>query len=287
MKRYSGIIWIVLLFCSCLRENNNGDDCRTRLLFDMKDVSYVYEEDEAIGYRPYYVFTEQLDLFLFSVERIDRSFRFDYKYCKTHPVIPVDADVNSGYYLFVANLFDPRELNWAFDQGKLKAWFSIVDYEEPPVLLAADSNLTVAQGTIPVSLRMLVSRLEIRLTNPPAWVKGLDVNVRNIAGTVSTDFSLGDTTHIYKQIGFDNHGPGVYEFGVNTFPTYAGKTALLRIDFIGTTEVSPILVDDSHLNLLPGVITLLNIEFEGENKITVSVEVNGKWEIVDGGTIII
>ena len=47
---------------------------------------------------------------------------------------------------------------------------------------------------------MMVSRLEIQLTNPPAWVTGIEVTVRDIAATVSTDFILGGTTHILSLI---------------------------------------------------------------------------------------
>ena len=94
-----------------------------------------------------------------------------------------------------------------------------MDHEEPPVLLAATSRVEASKDSVSVGLQMMVSRLEIQLTNPPAWVTGIEVTVRDIAATVSTDFILGGTTHITKQIGFDNQGIGDYWFGVNTLPT--------------------------------------------------------------------
>lgn len=278
---------IVMLLASCLHERYSGEDCRARLLFGMEDVPYLYENDGTVGYRPYYVFTEQLDVFLFDQERLAGSENFDYHYCRTHPVIPLETGINTRYYLFAANLYDPKELDWKLENGKLEAWFKIVDNEEPPVLLAATGRIVPVKDSVHVALRMMVSRLEIRLTNPPRWVNGLDVTVRDIAATVGTDFSLKDTTHINKKIWFDNQGPGTYNFGVNTFPSFEQKRAILTLDLLGSTATSPILVDDSRLHLLPGAITLLNIAFDSEDKITVSIEINGKWEIVDEGNIII
>lgn len=280
---FTGLLSLLLL--SCLREKYSGEDCRQNIRFQMLDVPYVYHDEEAVSYRPYYTFTEQLNLFVFTEEQLYSTAEYDYEYCKTHPVIPYDLEGDRYTALFVANLFDPKELNWAFMDGQLKTWFSIVDYEEPPVLLAAKAMVEMEE--VPVEMRLLVSRLEIFLTNPPAWVTGLDLTVRNIAGSVSTDLVLGDTTHIRKQVWLDYEESGMYKFGLNTFPTYADQRALLTIGLLGASAASPILVDDNRLHLLPGFITRLNIDFGQDGKIVISVEVNGRWEVVDGGHIII
>ena len=110
------------------------EDCRADLFFKMQAVPYVFEGREFAGYRSYYFFVEQLDLFLFDETAITSSYRYDYAYCRQHPVIPVASETPPRWYLFVANLYDPKELNWTFREGELQAWFSIVDHEDPPVL---------------------------------------------------------------------------------------------------------------------------------------------------------
>lgn len=284
--RYSLMIGcFVLLAGGCIREKYTGGDCRRDVAFVMKDVPYVFVGEEAVAYRPYYTFVEQLELYVFGAGRMEQRAGYGFAYCREHPVIPQNVGDNSEEALFVANLYSPRELAWEYHGGRLTAVFSIVDFEEPPVLLAAMVPLT--GDTVPVELRMLVSRVEIRLTDPPAWVSGLEVTVRNIAGTVSADYSLGDTTHIVKQIRFDNQGAGEYQSGVNTFPSYAGRPALLTITPVGTSEASPIVVEDDRLHLLPGVVTRIDIVYDKDEKITIAIEADGKWEVVDGGSIII
>ena len=287
MKAVWSIGLCMFLLTACLREHDNMEDCRADLFFKMQAVPYVFEGREFAGYRSYYFFVEQLDLFLFDETAITSSYRYDYAYCRQHPVIPVASETPPRWYLFVANLYDPKELNWTFREGELQAWFSIVDHEEPPVLLAATSRVEASKDSVSVGLQMMVSRLEIQLTNPPAWVTGIEVTVRDIAATVSTDFILGGTTHITKQIGFDNQGIGDYWFGVNTFPTYRDKTAYLSIGMQGGNEVTPIEIEDQRLHLIPGVITRLSIEFETDEKMIISIEIDGKCEIIDGGNIII
>lgn len=49
--------------------------------------------------------------------------------------------INSRDVLFVANLYSPKELQWNYHAGHLEAVFSILDYEEPPVLLAAIADI--------------------------------------------------------------------------------------------------------------------------------------------------
>lgn len=277
-------LWVML--AGCLHEKYKGADCFREVAFEMKEVPYVFVDDEAVAYQPYYTFVEQLDLYVFADEQLHRNFIYDFAYCREHPVISETLDLNVREALFVTNLYDPQKLNWYFENDTLQAVFSILDYEEPPVLLAAIADIR-HQSVVPVELRMLISRLEIKLVNPPAWMTGLNVMVRNVAGTVSTDYKLGDTTHINKQMFFENKGPGTYSFGVNTFPTYNGKAAVLSILPIGTEATAPILVEDSELHFLPGTVTRLNIVYDPKGDITLSIEIDGKWEIVDGGNIII
>lgn len=285
--KYWWIVIVLWLFSGCLREKMKGDDCFPRISFIMKDVPYVFVDSSAVAYRSYYAFVEQLNAFVFLDQKPVQEFKYDFNYCREHPVITQAVEYNSSQVLWVANLYDPRELSWSYEQDRLLATFSIVDAEEPPVLLAAISDLYGGQDSVPVELRMLVSRLEIRLVNPPAWMNGMAVTVRNIAKSVNTDYVLKDTTHIWKQLFFDNQGTGNYGFGVNTFPTYPQRVALLTIEPIGTSEASPILVEDSRLHLLPGVVTRLNIVYDSEEKISIQIEIDGKWEIIEGGHIII
>lgn len=286
--KYTAIIGgMMLLAAGCLPEKYKGDDCRRQFQFVMNDVPYAFVNEEAIGWRPYYTFVEQLDLYVFKGEKIGQTAKYTFDYCREHPVIPFAVDYDEQTSLWVVNLYDSRELDWRFDRGRLQARFSILNYEEPPVLLAAISPIDWNRDSIAVDLRMLVSRLEIRLTNPPSSLSGLDVTVRNVAASVTTDFVLGDTTHIQKYLFFDAQQAGEYNFGVNTFPTYPDQAALVSIFPIGTSGVAPILVEDERLHLLPGVVTRLELIFDAEGKIDIKVEVDGKWEIDDGGHIII
>lgn len=287
MKYLFVIVSLLFLTLGCLKEKYRGEHCLRKVAFEMKEVPYVVVGEDVVGYRPYYTFIERLDLFVFSEQLQEYHFKYDFAYCREHAVIAETVGYDAGEALFVANLYDPKELNWGYENGELKAVFRIVDYEEPPVLLAAVADIGNRQDSVPVELRLLISRLEIKLENPPAWMVGLKVNVRNIAASVSLDYRLGDTTHIDKQLFFDNQGPGTYWLGVNTFPTYSDKPALLILDPIGTEPTAPIVVDDTRLHLLPGVITRLNLAFDSMENITISVKIDGKWEIVDGGSIII
>ena len=286
------VVWIVsgfvlLLLAGCLREEYRGDDCLRDEHFVMKDIPYVFVGKEAVDYRPYYTFVEQLDLFVFSEQRLGQYASYNFVYCREHPVITREVDDNRRDALFVANLYSPKELQWNFRTGHLEAVFSILDYEEPPVLLAAITDIASRRDSVPVELRLMVSRLEIHLVNPPSWLVGLDVRVHNIAGTVSTDYVLGDTTHIHKALFFDHQGSGTYLFGVNTFPTYSGKAALLEITPLGMSGTAPILVEDESLHFLPGVITRMEMVYDADEKITISIRSDDKWEVMDGGSIII
>ena len=283
---FTGVI--LLLSAACLRENYNEEDCRKEVVFNMEDVPYVFQGDETVAYRPYYTFTESLNLFVFAEERLQNTNTYDYEYCRTHPMIPYYTQTGGQDFLFVANLYDPKELDWKFLNGELQAIFLILDNEEPPLLLAAKEKVDVQEEVLlPVELYLLVSRLEIRVDNPPAWMTGLDVNISNIAGTITSDFILGDTTHIFKHLEVSNLAASTFWSGINAFPTYPETPALLNIQLTGGAEISSILVDDDRLYLVPGIITRVNILFETENEVKISLEVDGKWEIVDGGHITI
>ena len=111
MKAVWSIGLCMFLLTACLREHDNMEDCRADLFFKMQAVPYVFEGREFAGYRSYYFFVEQLDLFLFDETAITSSYRYDYAYCRQHPVIPVASETPPRWYLFVANLYDPKELN--------------------------------------------------------------------------------------------------------------------------------------------------------------------------------
>lgn len=287
MKYIIVIGCIVCLSTACLRERYEDADCLRMVFFNMEDVPYILEGEEVAGYRPYYFFTERLDLFVFSGQSLERTVNYDYEYCRTHAVIPLVADRGERDFLFVANLYDPQNLSWRYQGNRLEGTFYIRDNQEPSLFLSAVVATRSERDTLPVNLQLQVSRLEIRLINPPAWVHGIDITVRNIPGTISTLGQLGDTTHISKKMGFNNQGNGTYWFGINTFPSYPEKAASVNIDLLGTSETAPIVVEDERLHLLPGVITRLGIAFKTEHDVEISVEIDGKWEVIDGGNIII
>lgn len=287
IKEFMIIGGLLIGVLACIREKNS-DNCPDEVIFEMKDVPYVFEGSSATAYRPYYVFIGRLDILAFNNKRLETFEDYNYEYCFDHPEIPFPVEFDKYTFLFVSNLYDHKALSWNFDAGELEARFSIIDHEEPPVFLMATVNYVFGQSVIlPVNLIMLVSRLEIRLENPPVWVTGLEVDVEGIARTVTNDFLLRDTTHIYKNIVLDNSGPRVYWLGVNTFPTYENIPARVTIDLVGVNETSPLIIDDSRLHLIPGVITRLNLLFNTDDRVTVSVEMNGKWEVIDEGEIII
>lgn len=279
-----GILGCLLMACIHEKPCSGGES----LSFEMKDVPYILDSTEVTNYRPYYTFTEKLDLFLFTYEKFWATLSYDYEYCRTHPVIPVATIPDCYVYLFVANLHDPKELGWSFENETLNVVFSIVDFEEPPLLLAATGDVRLCQEEAePVELRLFVSRLEILVENPPSWATAIDVSIRNVAKTVTTDYVLGDTTHIFKHIPLENPDDGKYRTGVNTFPTYPGRPALVNLNLSGIGTAMPIVVDDNLLHLNPGVITRISLIFGAGGDLKIVIEVDGKWEIVDGGSIII
>ena len=202
MRYKVGIMMCFLLFgleacmdekCDCLPEEG--------IAFMMKDVAYLFEGNEAIGYRPYYTLTDRLDILAFQNSQRDTTFSFDYAYCKEHPVIPVKLTPGKYQFLFVANLLDEKAMSWKSTSGEgLTATFRILENREPAVYLAAIRTAdlwTISQ--LPVQLRMLVSRLEMKVVNPPEWITGLEFRVEHIAGKIiieeavsAENFQLGD-----------------------------------------------------------------------------------------------
>lgn len=203
-------------------------------------------------------------------------------------LIPYKADPGLYSFLFVANLYDQEGLGWTFENGLLEAVFSIRNHEEPPVFLVSNDTATKYRAdTVPVQLQMLVSRFEIQVENPPAWVTGLDVSLSRVAASVTSGFVLGDTTYIRKQISLDAQGGEYLPDRCKYFSDLSGSACLLNVRLVGTQAVAPIIVDDSRLHLIPGNITQIDIVFENEGHLKLSIEINGKWEVIDGGHIII
>ncbi len=288
MKKYLSILLSILFLTSgCLKEKPGEEDCKRQVSFVMKEVPYVYSGEEAVGYRPYYTFIEQLDLYVVAGQKPVKTGEYGFDFCREHPVITERLRRDASEVLFAANVFDPTMLHWSEREGKLCAYFSIIDHEEPPMILAASAEAGRKQDKVEVELRLLVSRLEIKLVNPPDWVRGLEVRVDRISETVAVDYSLGAPTYIRKQLLFDRPGASTYWYGVNTFPSYQDSPAIVKIDLIGAEPVAPILVDDDRMHLWPGIITRLDLIFDDQGKVAVEIEIEGKWEIVDGGSIII
>lgn len=77
-------------------------------------------------------------------------------------------------------------MSWKSTSGEgLTATFRILENREPAVYLAAIRTAdlwTISQ--LPVQLRMLVSRLEMKVVNPPEWITGLEFRVEHIAGKI-------------------------------------------------------------------------------------------------------
>lgn len=287
MKYLPIVLSIWFLTSGCLKEKPEGENCSRRISFVMKDVPYVYSGEEAVGYRPYYTFVEQLDLYVVAGQKPVKAGEYGFDFCREHPVITERLDLDASEVLFAANVFDSKMLHWDDREGELHAYFSIIDHEEPPMILAASAKAGGKRDSVGVELRLLVSRLEIKLVNPPEWVRGLEVTVDRISETVAVDYSLGEATYIRKQLLFDRQGADAYLYGVNTFPSYQDNPAIVKIDLLGAEPVAPILVDNDRMHLWPGIITRLDLIFDDRGKVAVEIEVEGKWEIVNGGSIII
>lgn len=284
--KYCILIMIVWGCFSCVREGDREYKCSGNVVFDMQDVAYVFLDDSVIGYRPYYEFTKQLDILAFRKGELERSVTFDYQFCRDNRLIPFVLPLDKYTFLLVANLYDPKAAEWHFQNGEFNVRLSILDHEEPPAYLASIKSTPRQLYTeVPVELKLLVSRLEIQLVNPQSWVTGVSVSVRDIAASITNDYVLDDTTSILKRIQIDNTGSGTYNLGVNTFPTYTGHAASLSVNLTGNSQIAQYVINDERLNLYPGIITRLQIGFDGIGGITVKIEIEGKWEIVDEGII--
>lgn len=280
---FTGLIGFFLV--SCLKEPSCRIPGKYEAEFEMRDIPYVFN-NETGGIIPYYTLVNKLSLFVFREQMQDTVLVYDQEYCREHPVIPLEIGSGHHHFLFAANLVTPEELSWSFDNEHLDAVFSIVDNEEPPVLLTAIEGAEVERDfSVPIDLKMLVSRVEIRLDNPPAWISGLNVDIENVAATITTDMQLEGTTHIIQHLAFDNQGAGTYWLGVNAFPTYPDKPAVLTVQFTGNAAPNPLVLDDDRLHLTSGVITRLLISFKPEGNVVTSLQVNGAWEVIDEGKI--
>ncbi len=288
MKRWMINGWIALLLFSCIRENTCPCMGPHTVIFRMEDVPYAFEGDEVAEYRPYSVFTDRLDIMAFRGQKPDTTVTYGYEFCKTHTFIPWELLPGSYDFIFVANIFDHKAVSWDYEEDRLRLYFHIVDGQEPPVYLAAERSRNVyASSVLPVELRMLVSRLEVKVVNPPAWVEGFNFRVRRVAREMSLEGRLKDTVSITKYISFQPSETGEYVVGMNTFPTFPGQPALVDIQLRGNGRQAQLIVDDSRIHFVAGKIVRVSIEFESENSVSVSVEIDGVWEIIDEGKIII
>lgn len=301
--KISGYLMIgifVCLFTSCMDEASCPCLGEAKVTFDMKDIPYIFEGNETIGYRPYYTLVDRLNILTFRERCLDTAFVYDYNYCKGHPDISMFLKPGSYHFLFVGNLFDHKTMSWKFTEtGKLEAIFRILDHREPDVYFVALSSANLYGFTeLPLRLQMLVSRLEIKVVNPPEGVTGFDFSVHNIAREIivegknedsgkeiSPESKLNDTTSVYKTTEFKYAGPGEYWVGVNTFPTYEELPALVDVQLKGSSKINQLVINDDRLVFRSGRIIRLSILFVTEDSVTVSVEVNGKWEIIDEGKI--
>lgn len=288
MKKWL-IGWGIVLLClACMEENDCPCLKNIAVDFEMLDIPYVLEGKEEPGYRPYYVLTNRLDILAFRGTLLDTTAAYGYDYCREHPLIPFPLRAGSYELLFVANLSDHRALSWDFEGNRLQVMFRLVDHEEPPVYLADRKAPDVYEPIVlPVALRMLVARLEVEIVNPPAWVKGVKLHISRIAASMTLDGTLRDTSSIDKEVEWTHTGEGSYGIGVNTFPTYLEEPALVDVQLQGNNRADPLIIDDDRIHFVPGKIIRLSVVFESENRVSVSVEVDGKWEVIDEGEIII
>lgn len=287
MQKLLGMGVFVLLFFGCIRESSDPT-CDYTILFDMKEVPYTIKNTDTVDYLPYYHFLTQLNLLTFQNDKLYSISEYDYEFCKQHSVIPFNTDIYDNVYLFLANLFDERALSYSVKDGNLDAVLSIIDHQEPPVYLVASGKVnSETESIVPVDLRMLVSRLEVQVDNPLKWMTNMQIGVDRIAGKISGNFVLSDTTYIVKHLEIDPVGGKTNFLAINTFPSYPDKPAIVNFYFTGKggREFTYNIKDDL-FRFLPHTITLIRFGFGGtEEDVTISVSVNGKWEILDEGHI--
>lgn len=204
-----------------------------------------------------------------------------------------EFDLPAGYYLiaFWGNIGTDRIVERP-PYSRDSIWFSYQGGIEPPEIYHGLNYFNIGTDTSGLlGMGLLVSRIELTLKNIPAGISRIEAPVSNTSSGIGfygyLKVILGDTTHIFKHLEVSGPVASTFGSGINTFPTYPETPALLNIQLTGGAEISSILVDDDRLHLVPGIITRVNILFETENEVKISLEVDGKWEIVDGGHIII
>ena len=82
MKYLPIVLSIWFLTSGCLKEKPEGENCSRRVSFVMKDVPYVYSGEEAVGYRPYYTFVEQLDLYVVAGRKPVKAGEYGFDFCR-------------------------------------------------------------------------------------------------------------------------------------------------------------------------------------------------------------
>lgn len=275
------------MFTSCMKEDECP--CVTRGVVDLRmgNVPYWFMGGDTVQFVPYYVLTNELDLLVFRNRKLDELFSYDYEFCRENEVIPLEFGSGRYDFLFMANIADDRLVSWFYNSNnQLDARFVINDNREPPVYLAFVGDVDFYHPEVlPVVLKMLVSRIDISLVNTPEWVTGIDVTARNVAREVTIGGVLRDTTSVMKQVTLGEVLNGAHRVGVNSFPTYPGIPALVNINLKGGGRVSTLVVEDERLELLAGQVLRINLEFQAEGNVTVSLDFNGKWEIIDEGQI--
>lgn len=284
MKR---LLMIIFIFgcVACVREGDRSYTCQHTWKLDMLPVPYVLEQVDTVGYKPYYEFVNTLDILCFQEGKIVDKATFDYEYCRNTPVIVFQNDVAQPAFLLVANLLDPKAMSWTFDNGRLGAEFTILNHREPSVYLAA-----VAYGKeeseIPVQLNMLVAHLVVEVVNPQSWMKDVVIRVENVVGKITTNYQYRDTTYIEKSAPLNEDGINS-TVGINTFPTYPGHSAQLSISFRGDKATANYVIANNQVYFTPHGVIYVRIVFEDVNSIKVFMTVNGKWQIIDEGHIVI
>lgn len=286
MKYYWLIGWMALFMVSCLDDKDCGCAATTEVFFEMKDVAYIFDGNEIVGLQPYNRVTDRLDIFAFKKEVLDSIAVYDYEYCQNHTVIPYVSKPGSYTFLFIANLFDRKALHYEITPEKMTAWLRIMDHDEPPVYLV-DIQPAIVFGQVfsAVELQMLVSRLEVQVINPPAWVEGFHFIVSHIAARINNYNELQDTTSIYKTVPISLVTANKAWVGINTFPTYPGIPAVVSIQLRGGGNINQLVINDERLVFRSGRIIRLSVEFEGESSVKISLNINDKWEIIDEGKI--
>lgn len=288
MKRYVGIVFGILLITSCLDDKDCGCFRQTDLGFEMKDIVYSYDEDGAVlEYQPYYRATNRLDVYTFKGEVLDSVAFLNHDYCREHPVIPWNAGPGNYTFLFIANLLDVNALTYLWDaQKNLEVWLNIVNHEQPPGYLLALNRVDVyGSQKVPVELKLLISRLEVEVLNPPQWVTGFNFTVQNVARAINDKLVLRDTTSIDQYQPLQYTESGVYRVGINTFPTYSDYPAVVTVKLAGRADIKPLVIEDNRMVFRAGRIIRLIVEFKPEGTVKIFLNVSNKWEVIDEGKI--